>query len=48
MGGAIGLRYEALYPLLDKAAATPDEWEALFDDIRTMEAEALSAMSSKD
>lgn len=45
MGGRTGLRYEALYPLLDRAADTADEWEALFDDVRVMEYAALKQMS---
>lgn len=44
MGGPTGLCYEALYPLLDRAAASPEEWDELFDDIRAMEREALSVM----
>lgn len=45
MGGRTGLRYEALYPLLDRTAADADEWEALFDDVRVMEYAALKQMS---
>ena len=44
MGGRTGLRYEALYPLLDRIA-TGDEWDALFADIRIMEIAALNQMS---
>ena len=44
MGGRTGLRYEALYPLLDRAAQA-DEWDALFDDVRVMEYAALKHMS---
>lgn len=42
MGGRTGLRYEALYPLLDRL--DPDDWEPTFSD-RTMEAAALIQMS---
>lgn len=45
MGGRTGLRYEALYPLLDRMAADADEWEALFEDVRDMEYAALKQMS---
>ena len=45
MGSRTGLRYEALYPLLDRTAADADEWGALFDDIRVMEYAALKQMS---
>lgn len=45
MGGRTGLRYEALYPLLDRAADDKAHWDALFDDVRTMEYAALKQMS---
>ena len=44
MGGRTGMRYEALYPLLDRVAEG-DEWNALFDDVRVMEYAALKQMS---
>lgn len=44
MGGYTGLRYEALYPLLDRAAENADDWESLFDDVQAMERAALAAM----
>ncbi len=44
MAGATGLRYEAMYPLLDRAASSPQEWDELFEDIRSMEQAALIAM----
>ena len=47
MGGATGLRYEAVYPLLDRQYSDPDEWDQAFDDIRVMEAAALRAMREK-
>lgn len=46
--GPVGLRYEALYPLLDREAATPDEWDNLFDDVREIEAGALRAINDKE
>lgn len=45
MGG--GLRYEALYPLLDRKYSG-DEWEDAFKDIRVMELEALSIRSTNN
>ena len=45
MGGPIGLRYEAVYPLLDRATQDPDEWEHLLDGIQAMEAGALDQMA---
>jgi len=44
MGGRCGLRYEALYPLLDRATDTPERWQELFDDVRIMEYAALQQM----
>lgn len=45
MGGPTGLRYEAIYPLLDRAASDGDEWEALFQDIQVLESAALKQMA---
>lgn len=45
MGGRSGLRYEALYPLLDRETKDAAEWQALFDDVRTMEYAALKQMA---
>lgn len=44
MGGRTGLHYPSLYPLLDRAATTPQEWQSLFDDVQVMERAALAAM----
>lgn len=46
-GGRTGLRYEVVYPLIDRAAKTPEEWEALFADIQVMERAALNASMQK-
>jgi hypothetical protein len=43
-GGRTGLRYESLYPLLDRMHLTDDEWQSLFDDVQLMERAALAAM----
>lgn len=45
VGGATGLRYEAAYPLLDRAAKTTEEWTDMFDDLRVLEMSALKQMS---
>ena len=45
-GQQVGLRYEAVYPLLDRHAKTPEEWDRLFDDIQVMEAAAVSTMAA--
>ena len=41
MGGPTGLDYVAVYPLLDRAAKDPQEWDELFSDIQVMEGAAL-------
>lgn len=44
MGGRTGLRYEAVYPLLDRAAKDAREWDSLFHDMQWLEGAALTAM----
>ncbi len=46
-GGSTGLRYEALYPLLDRESSDADEWQQLFDDVRELEAGALDAFAER-
>ena len=41
MGGPTGLDYAAVYPLIDRAAKDPQEWDELFSDIQVMEGAAL-------
>lgn len=42
-GGRAGLRYEAVYPLLDRLVPNDrEEWRALFTDIQAMEREVMS------
>lgn len=42
MGGPIGLRYEALYPLIRRTC--PGQFDETLDQIQVMEAEALAVM----
>lgn len=44
MAGPTGLRYEALYPLLDRFTETEDDWRSMFEDIHELERAALTAM----
>lgn len=44
MNGPIGLRYEAVYGLLDRMTESKQEWEEMFDDICYLERESLSVM----
>lgn len=46
MGGAVGLRYEAVYPLLDRQFA--DAWQQSFDDLQVLERAALDAMRDEN
>jgi hypothetical protein len=45
MGGPTGLRYEAVYPLLDREASDAQEWDELFHDLQVLEGAALKQMS---
>lgn len=45
MGGPTGLRYEALYPLLDREAKDGEDWQQLFDDLQVLEGAALTQIS---
>jgi hypothetical protein len=44
-GGPTGLRYEAIYPLLDRMGLSPADWEQAFADIQLMESAALQQIS---
>lgn len=45
MGGATGLDYGAIYPLLDRIAQDAAEWMDLFEDLQVLEGAALKQMS---
>lgn len=45
MSGAVGLRYEAAYPLIDRATDSATEWDAMFEAIQALERGALEQMS---
>lgn len=46
-GGRLGLKYEAVYPLLDRAAGgDQEEWDSLFADIQSMEMAVLAIKES--
>ena len=44
-GSAIGLKYEAAYPLINREAVDGDDWQDLFDDLRVLERGALDALN---
>ena len=45
MGGPTGLRYEAIYPLLDRDAKDTEDWQEIFHDLQVLEGAALKQMS---
>ena len=45
MGGPTGLRYEAIYPLIDRDAQDTEDWQQLFEDLQILEGAALKQMS---
>lgn len=46
--GKTGLDYAALYPLIDRATSSADEWDLLLTEIQQIEAGALTEMHTKD
>lgn len=47
MGGVpLGLRWEAIYPLMDRQGLGPDEWDDLHDALSVMEQSAIQTMHS--
>lgn len=48
MGGVTGIRWEAVYPLMDKMGLEPEAWDALLSDLEVMERAALVEINRKD
>lgn len=48
MGGFIGLDYNVLFARMDRMKLSDQDYEWMFDDIRIIESEALSAINHKD
>ena len=46
--GPTGLDYAAVYPLIDRAAPTADEWDLLLTEIQQIEIGALNEMHTKE
>jgi hypothetical protein len=44
MNGPTGLRFEAIYPLMDRMGLEPAAWDSLLADIEIMEHAALEVM----
>lgn len=47
MGGVIGIRWEAVYPLMDRIGLEREAWDALRFDLEVMEGAALEEMATK-
>lgn len=46
MGGApLGLRWEAIYPLMERLQLAPAEWDELHHDLQVMEPEAIATIA---
>ena len=45
-GGPIALDYTTLMMRLDSMKLDPDEWEAMYDDVRLLSSTALNAMKA--
>lgn len=48
MGGVSGLDYSAVYPLLDRLAASSQEWDEMLEDLQALESGALSEINRKE
>lgn len=47
MGGYLGLDHGPLIALLNRENLSPDDWDERFDDVRVLEAAALSKLNTK-
>jgi hypothetical protein len=48
MGGAMGFDYNVYFNRMERMKLSEQEYEWLFDDIRVIESEAITAMNKKD
>ena len=48
MSGPVGLRYEAIYPLMDRMNLSTEEWDDLLADLEVMERAALAEIHRKE
>lgn len=46
-GGVTGIRYEAIYPFMDRMNLSPDEWDSLLCDLEVMEQAAMKVINQK-
>lgn len=48
MNGPTGLRFEAIYPIMDRMGLEPAAWDSMLADIEIMEHAALTEMNRKE
>lgn len=47
MGGPTGIRWESVYPLMDRMGLSPEAWDELLSSMEVMEIAAVKAMTKK-
>lgn len=48
MSGVTGIRWEAIYPLIDRMGLDGDAWDQMVSDLEVMEQAALGVMNKRD
>lgn len=48
MSGVVGLRWEAIYPLIDRMGLDGPDWDQWVADLEVMEQSALEVINRKD
>lgn len=48
MNGVTGIRWEAVYPLMDRMGLESEAWDDLLSDLEVMESAALAVINKKD
>jgi predicted alternative tryptophan synthase beta-subunit len=48
MAGVVGIRWEAVYPLIDRLGLEGDAWDQMVSDLEVMEHAALAVMNKRD
>jgi len=48
MNGVTGIRWEAVYPLMDRLGLESEAWDDLLSDLEVMESAALAVINKKD
>jgi len=48
MSGVVGLRWEAIYPLIDRLGLDGPGWDQMVADLEVMEQAALDVMNKRE